>query len=184
MNTDFFDGLLRQLLLVRSQYLSARLHFCSGQIMAAYKLGVISCAQQDMLYRLLYNASDYSYLPFPVGPGSPRSVLGKDIAQVPASENPEPVPAPTSRHELLLLCLLVPHGSYGSRLLPVHTMRVMPPRVCVSGRWGLLGPTGLVLRETHARQPSAKVLVRCLRQRQANPFRADSRTVRIGGVMA
>lgn len=192
MNKAFLDLLLQTLVRLRSSYSVADLHRGSGQIMAAYELGAISAAQQDRLYRLLYNAFDFADKPFPsdknAGPciswyEAHKRSLVKPSAQVPASENPEPVPAPASCRELRLLCLLVPRGPYGARTLPVHTMRAMPPRVCVSGRWGLLGPTGFVLRETHARQPSAKVLVRCLRQRQANPFRADSRAVRAGGVM-
>lgn len=94
------------------------------------------------------------------------------------------VSTPTSPRELRLLCMLVPCGPYGSLGIPVHTMRAMPLRACVTGKWGLLGPSGFVLRETHARAPSAKVLVRCLRQRQANAFRANPRTVRAGGLIA
>ncbi len=98
---------------------------------------------------------------------------------------------------LRLLCLLVPTRSGETRSLPVHTLRPMPPRICSAdsrhthgqNRWcldspglGMGGDTGLYLRETRATRPTAEVLERCARHRQAHALRADSRTVRSGGV--
>ena len=100
---------------------------------------------------------------------------------------------------LRLLCLLVRTRSGEPRSLPVHTLRPMPPRLCAADshaanglrRWNLeasgLGVdsgTGLYLREAHATRPPREVVERYLRLGQANALRADSRTVRAGGVMA
>lgn len=103
------------------------------------------------------------------------------------------------RPGLRLLCLLVQTRNGETRSLPVHTMRPMPPRVCAADshasdglrRWnleasalGLESGTGLYLREAHATRPPREVVERYLRLGQANALRTDSRTVRIGGVMA
>jgi hypothetical protein len=105
--------------------------------------------------------------------------------------------APAARRELRLLCLLVQTRNGETRSLPVHTLRPMPPRVCAADshnphgqdRWcldsprlGMGGDTGLYLRETHATRPTAEVLERCTRYGQAHALRADSRTVRAGGM--
>ncbi|KJU76581.1 regulatory protein [Ectopseudomonas oleovorans] len=106
--------------------------------------------------------------------------------EVSANEKPEPVPAPTSRRQLRLLCVLAKpqldtaQGAY----LPIHTMHRLPPRAMVRGQWAEPRYAGLYLRETQARQPSESVLARCERHRQTNAFRAPARTVRTGGVIA
>lgn len=103
-----------------------------------------------------------------------------------ANEKPEPVPAPTPRRQLRLLCLLAKpqldpaQGAY----LPIHTMHRLPPRAMVRGQWSEPRYAGLHLRETQARQPSAAVLARCERHRQTHALRAPARTVRTGGVTA
>jgi len=105
---------------------------------------------------------------------------------------------PTSaRPELRLLCLLVKGRDGQARFLPVHTLRPMPPRVCPTRahsqdaprRWcldALAVPVGnnpgLYLRETHAKRPTAQVLERCGKHRQARAFRAAARTFPAGGV--
>lgn len=94
-------------------------------------------------------------------------------------------PSP-ARRELRLLCLLVTPklATAEARHLPVHTVHRLPPRAMVTGKWSNPRYAGLYLRETHAVEPSAEVLERCLRQRQAHPFRTPARTVRAGGVSA
>lgn len=95
------------------------------------------------------------------------SALVKPQAQDSANEKPEPVPAPTPRRELRLLCLLAKpqldtaQGAY----LPIHTMHRLPPRAMVKGQWAEPRYAGLYLRESQAREPSAEVLERCLQQR-------------------
>ena len=106
---------------------------------------------------------------------------------------------PAARPELRLLCLLVKGRDGQARSLPVHTLRPMPPRVCPTRshsqdaprRWCLdalavpMGNhSGLYLREAHAKRPTAQVLERCGKHRQARPFRAASRTFRADGVSA
>jgi hypothetical protein len=106
-------------------------------------------------------------------------------------------PQASARTGLRLLCLLVRSRSGETRSLPVHTLRPMPPRICAADshnkdgqdRWcldsprlGMGGDTGLYLRETHATRPSAEVLERCARHGQTHALRADSRTVRTGGL--
>ncbi len=105
----------------------------------------------------------------------------------------------SARPGLRLLCLLVQTRNGETRSLPVHTMRPMPPRICVADshasdglRWwnleasalGLDSGTGLYLREAHATRPPREVVERYLRLGQANALRTDSRTVRACGVMA
>lgn len=131
--------------------------------------------------------------------------------EVSANDQPEPVPAiapeglrlpellcPQSagqdvrlspspaRRELRLLCLLVKPklATAEARRLPVHTMHRLPPRTMAHGRWAELCDSCLVLRETQAVEPTTEVLERCQRHRQTHPFRAPSRTVRTGGVIA
>lgn len=93
-----------------------------------------------------------------------------------------PVSAPTTHRNLRLLCLLVPSRTGGTRSLPVHTLRPVPPRVSVQGRWNLASETGFHLRETQAIAPSPEVLERYLRLGQANAFCAYPRAVRTGGL--
>ncbi len=100
---------------------------------------------------------------------------------------PLPLPAPAARRELRLLCLLGQPklGSARWRHLPVHTLRRMPPRTMVVGKWSEdIFDAGLYLLEAHAVEPSAEVLARCERHRQTNALRAPARTVRAGGVTA
>jgi len=66
------------------------------------------------------------------------------VSEVHADEL-QPVSSSPARRELRLLCLLVPSLT-GSRALPVHTLRPMPPRVSGQGRWNLEGETGFHLR--------------------------------------
>lgn len=102
-----------------------------------------------------------------------------------------------ARRELRLLCLLVKGRDGQARFLPVHTLRPMPPRVCLTRahtqdaprRWCLdalafpMGNNpGLYLRETHAKRPTTEVLERCGKHRQAGAFRAAARTFPAGGV--
>lgn len=98
---------------------------------------------------------------------------------------------PAAPRELRLLCLLVPSRCGKPRSLPVHTLRRLPPYASLSGRYhdgegrgsvaldplDLPGGTGLYLRETHARAPSAAVLARCLRQRPTDALRPRARTL-------
>lgn len=102
----------------------------------------------------------------------------------------------TSRPGLRLLCLLVPSRTGETRSLPVHTLHRVPPYAGLHGRYydgqgrgsvaldplDVPGGIGFYLRETHARAPSAEVLVRCVRQRQTDSLRPRARTVRVGGL--
>ena len=92
------------------------------------------------------------------------------------NEKPEPVPAPTSRPELRLFCLLGETGSSDSAK-PVATMQPLPPRPRINGQWPSACRAPLVLRDTQARRPSAAVLARCERHRQTNAFRTAARTI-------
>lgn len=116
--------------------------------------------------------------------------------EVPADAS-EQVPAPTASRELRLLCLLVPSRTGEPRSLPVHTLHRMPPYASLHGRYydgagrgrvaldplDVPGGAGFYLRQTHARAPSAEVLARCLRQRQADALRPRARTLRAGGLI-
>jgi len=84
--------------------------------------------------------------------------------EVSANEKPEPVPAPTPRRELRLLCVLVPTRDGSTRSLPVHTMQPLPPRARLQGLIDrtLASEAGFHLRETQATAPTASVLERCL----------------------
>lgn len=115
-----------------------------------------------------------------------RKLSVKLQAQDSANEKPEPVPAPAPRRELRLLCLLgKPHlGASQARYLPIHTLHRLPPRTMVSGKWSEPRYAGLYLRETQAVAPTAEVLARCVRQRQAHALRAYSRAFRVEGVKA
>lgn len=99
---------------------------------------------------------------------------------------------PTACTGLRLFCLLVTNRDGQARSLPIHTQRPMPPRACpprshpenASCRWFLdllsvpVGNhPGLYLRETHAKRPTAQVLERCGKHRQA-----AARTFSAGGV--
>ena len=102
---------------------------------------------------------------------------------------------PAARRELRLLCLLVKGRNGQALALPVHTLRPMPPRVCGADphpkngprRWcletapvGMGDHTGLYLRETHATRPTAEVLERCGKHRQARALRLALGSVRAG----
>lgn len=101
----------------------------------------------------------------------------KPGAQVLANEKSEPVPAPAAQRQLRLLCLLGQSdvGTATSCYFPVLTMRGLPPKADIQGRWSLDSVAGLALRETQARPPRPEVLARCVRQRQAYAFRAHTR---------
>jgi len=163
-----------------------------GYLAALEDLGVITWDQLCMFTDLLLNASQHAGEPFPcalnAGPVMPFIVAYKrryaphggqvkPSAQVPADERPIEVSAPASRPELRLLCLLVKDRDGKARSLPVHTMRPMPPRVLRVGRWSLASDPALHLRETRAERPSAEVLARYSRQRQANAVCAPARTL-------
>ncbi len=83
-------------------------------------------------------------------------------------------PAATPR-QLRLFCVLVEHSDGTSQVCPVNTLHPVPPRRLHTGKWPLVLPAGLVLRETHAVAPSTAVLARCARLRQANPIRSTAR---------
>lgn len=175
-----------------------------GMLRAAEVSGVLTYEQASLLRDILPNAANHARHPFPceenAGPCMPivvwwdrhktalevKARLAKLPAQDSANEKPEPVPAPTSRRELRLLCLLAKpqldtaQGAY----LPIHTMHRLPPRAMVKGQWSEPRYAGLYLRETQARQPSESVLARCERHRQTHALRAPARTVRAGGVIA
>ena len=127
-----------------------------------------------------------------------RAVYGKPGEGMTHAEAGQ-LSTPSARPGLRLLCLLVQARNGETRSLPVHTMRPMPPRVCAADshvanglhRWsleasalGVESGTGLYLREAHATRAPREVVDRYLRLGQANALRADSRTVRAGGVMA
>lgn len=193
-----FSSLLARLLEVRlsgrdsvSEYLcAAKFGAVQGQLGALEDLGVITWDQFVLLTDLLLNASKHAGEPFPgacnAGPVMPSYVscerrYGSDVrvkpaAQVPSSE-PVTVSAPAPHTGLRLLCLLVKDRSGGSRSLPIHTMRPLPPRVGPVGRWSLASDAAFYLRETRAERPSPEVLARYSRQRQTNALRADSRAV-------
>lgn len=126
-------------------------------------------------------------------------------ARVPVDLKPQAVPVNepvqlqpvAARRELRLLCLLVKGRDDQAQSLPVHTLRPMPPRVCSADanhrhalhRWCLEGDSsrvannsGLYLRETHAKRPTAEVLERCGKYRQAGAIRTATRAVRTNGV--
>ena len=158
-----------------------------GQIRALCDLGVITWDQHVLLTDLLLNASAHAGEPFigerNVGPVMPSHIVCmrhqspvKPAAQVPSSE-PVTVSAPAPHTGLRLLCLLVKDRSGGSRSLPIHTMRPLPPRVSPVGRWSLASDAAFYLRETRAERPSPEVLARYSRQRQTDAVCAHSRTV-------
>lgn len=92
------------------------------------------------------------------------------------------VSSPAAPAELRLLCLLVQTRTGTTRALPIHTVHPLPPRISPQGRWSLEGDTGIIMRPAPTRRPTAEVVVRCARQRQANAFRAAPRAVQVGGL--
>lgn len=180
----FLSGLLISLLDLR-KFGNGDGHIYSyslGLLRGSEYLGALTPQQTSLLRDLLRNAYLYACDPFPceenAGPCMPIAVwwdrhkaalevkarLAKLQAQDSVNEKSEPVPAPTPRRELRLLCLLAKpqldtaQGAY----LPIHTMHRLPPRAMVLGQWSEPRYAGLYLRETQARQPSAEVLERCL----------------------
>ena len=171
-----------------------------GMLRAAEVSGVLTYDQASLLRDILLNAANHARHPFPceenAGPCMPivvwwdrhkaalefKAHLAKLPAQDSANEKPEPVPAPTPRRELRLLCLLAKpqldtaQGAY----LPIHTMHRLPPRAMVKGQWSEPRYSGLHLRETQARQPSAEVLERCLPKRH---LRTNGRLSVLGGTV-
>lgn len=91
------------------------------------------------------------------------------------------LPESAAPGQLRLLCVLV-KNRHGSRSLPIHTLRPMPPRVSAQGKWSLADHPGFHLRETHAKPAPASVLARVLHHGQTHSFRADSRTLCVGGL--
>lgn len=94
--------------------------------------------------------------------------------EVPAHANPEQLPSPATPRQLRLFCVLVEFVYGTSEVCPVNTLQPVPPRRLHTGKWPLVLPVGLFLRETHAVAPSAAVLARCARLRQTNPIRATA----------
>ena len=102
----------------------------------------------------------------------------KPQAQDSANEKPEPVPAPAAPRELRLLCVLdVLSPIERPRYIPAGTMHRLSPRASVQGRWSLEGDAFYQLRSAHPKRPTAKVLVRCERHRQANAVCSIARTI-------
>ncbi len=166
---------------------------CFGFTTALHVSGQITADEWFALDRLASSAGEHAGEPFPdkrnAGPVIPVRLLRergqplvKPSARVLADECLSEVPAPVSRPELRLLCLLVKDRDGKARSLPVHTMRPMPPRVLRAGRWSLASDPTFELRETHAIRPAAEVLERCARQRQAHALRPAARTFSACGV--
>jgi hypothetical protein len=107
-----------------------------------------------------------------------RLLAVKPHAQDSANEKPEPVPAPAAPRELRLLCVLDILSSIDSpRYIPAGTMHRLSPRASVQGRWSLEGDAFYQLRSAHPKRPTAKVLVRCERHRQANAVCSIARII-------
>lgn len=192
----FLDDLLAALVTVRMsgrkvvsdpQYW-AQWGIVNGQIRLAATIGLITSAQQFLLWDLLENAAEHAGEAFPHKGNAGPVITSFDLwkrereavkqqAQDSANEKPEPVPAPAAPRQLRLLCLLGQSdvGGAASRDFPVLTLRGLPPMADIQGRWSLDGVAGLALRETQARPPRPEVLARCVRQRQAYAFRAYTR---------
>lgn len=171
-----------------------------GMLRAAEVSGVLTYEQASLLRDILPNAANHARHPFPceenAGPCMPivvwwdrhktalevKARLEKLPALDASNEKPEPVSAPTSRRELRLLCVLVKPqlGSAEGAYLPIHTMHRLPPRAMVKGQWSEPRYSGLHLRETQARQPSAEVLERCLPKRH---LRTNGRLSVLGGTV-
>ena len=192
----FLAGLLHTLVDLRKFGTDGghRVSYAVGQLTAAERLGVLTYEQGNRFRGLLFNAGKHASHPFPCdensGPCMPIEVwwdrhkaalaakarLAKPQARDSANEKPEPVPAPTSRPELRLLCLLDETASSDSSK-PVATMQPLPPRPRINGQWPSACRAPLLLRDTQARRPSASVLVRCEQHRQANAFRPAARAI-------
>lgn len=209
MNARVLSDFLSMLVAVRtasvlmSPAARGRYYWDGGRVigfLAALRVAeVISRDEESRMYGLFCNASEHSGEPFPnrlnAGPCIWLWDLRKRNEQAQEVVHVGPVEVPASRG-LQLLCLLVPSRDGQARSLPVHTLHRVSPYKGLSGRYydgarsggvaldplDLPGGTGLYLRQTHARPASAAVLARCLRQRLAHAFRADSRTVRTGGL--
>ncbi|MDH2198746.1 hypothetical protein N5J71_05475 [Pseudomonas oleovorans] len=171
-----------------------------GMLRAAEVSGVLTYEQASSLRHILGNAANHARYPFPceenAGPCMPIDVwwsrhkaalevkarLAKLSARDSANEKPEPVPAPTPRRSLRLLCVLVKskldpaQGTY----LPIHTMHRLPPRAMVKGQWSEPRFAGLYLRETQATTPTASVLERCLPKHH---LRTNGRLSVLGGTV-
>jgi hypothetical protein len=163
---------------------------------------VIDAVSQSALEDLIWDACAHRGEPFPsrlnAGPFiwpwdlRERNQQVLEVVHVGSVE----VPASAASCGLRLLCLLVPSRDGKARSLPVHTVHRVPPHKGLSGRYydgarsgsvaldplDLSGGTGFYLRETHARTPSAAVLVRMREHWQASALRADSRALRAGGL--
>ncbi len=196
MNDPILRDLLRLLVVLRAGSLMSdaltvgiRLGRCYGFTSALHTSGLISLDEWFRLDKLADSAFAHAREPFPdacnAGPVIPASVrverAKKPQPEVAQHDDPGQLPADHPRTGLLLLCVLVKSRFSAPRRLPVHTLsRLHAPWRAVSGRWPVVLPDGLLLRETHAVQASAEVLERCLRQRQTDAFRPGARAVRVG----
>lgn len=86
----------------------------------------------------------------------------------------QPLPPAATSRELRLFCVLVEYADGTSETCPVGTLQSVPPRRLHTGKWPLVLPAGLFLRETHAVAPSTSVLARFARLRQTNPICATA----------
>ena len=123
---------------------------------------VISRPSESMVDAL--DEAAFSDVPFSIV--NERRAVNFDVvkpqAQDSANEKSEPVPAPTPRRELRLLCLLG-QSPTADRSQPVATLQPMPPRPRLNGKWPSACRAPLLLRDTQARPPSREVLARCVR---------------------
>ncbi|GEM_PF-5909529 len=177
-----------------------RAAYFDGYLAALQDQGLITWGEWVRLLELRANLGSRIGDPFPscanAGPVMPVSVRmerAKKPQMVEPAHEPVELPAADPRPRLHLLCLLEPHlGGAGVRPSPVATMHPVPPYAGVHGRWRL-GPgrrrmadgfvyvpcgAWLHLREAHAAPAAPEVLARCVRQRSACAFRADTRAVR------
>lgn len=92
-----------------------------------------------------------------------------------------PLPASPTRTGLRLLCVLCEKA--GARIAQPVSVRGLPaPWAPLSGRWPLVLCSPFLLREARPKPPTAEVLARCLRQRQADTLRPHPRAIRAGGL--
>lgn len=198
MNDTILREFLRLLVVLRAgssmsdeTIVGIRLGRCYGFTSALHTSGLISVDEWFLLDSLASSAFAHCRRPFPsaanAGPVEPAIVrlerAKKPQPEVAQHDDLGQLPADHPRTGLLLLCVLVKSRFSAPRRLPVHTLsRLHAPWRAVSGRWPVVLPDGLLLRETHAVQASPEVLARCLRQRQADAFCPGARAVRTGAV--
>ena len=198
MNDLILPDLMRLLVVLRTDLSMSsdlvagiKLGRCYGFTTALHVSGLISLDEWFRLDKLVESAFAHAREPFPsaanAGPVEPANVrlerAKKPQPEVAQHDDPGQLSADHPHAGLRLLCVLVKSRFSAPRRLPVHTLsRLHAPWRAVSGRWPVVLPDGLLLRETHAVQASAEVLERCLRQRQAHAFRTGARTVRAGAL--